>query len=61
MPLQRPIPILVVDDEADLRLLLMEALEDMGYAPEGAEGGDQALARIRERHFPLICTDLNMP
>ncbi|MBI3130233.1 MAG: response regulator [Acidobacteria bacterium] len=61
MPLQRPIPILVVDDEADLRLLLMEALEDMGYAPEGAEGGDRALARIRERHFPLICTDLNMP
>lgn len=61
LPLQRPIPILVVDDEADLRHLLMEALEDMGYAPEGAEGGDQALARIREKHFPLICTDLNMP
>ena len=61
LPLQRPIPILVVDDEADLRSLLMEALSDMGYAPEGAEGGDSALAKIRERHFPLICTDLNMP
>ncbi|HJV23725.1 MAG TPA: response regulator, partial [Holophagaceae bacterium] len=61
MPLTRPIPILVVDDEADLRSLLMEALEDMGYAPEGADGGDAALARIGEKHFPLICTDLNMP
>jgi response regulator RpfG family c-di-GMP phosphodiesterase len=50
-----------VDDEADLRNLLVEALEDQGYAAEGAEGGAQALARVREKHFPVIFTDLNMP
>jgi response regulator RpfG family c-di-GMP phosphodiesterase len=50
-----------VDDEADLRNLLVEALEDQGYAAEGAEGGTQALARVREKHFPVIFTDLNMP
>ena len=61
MPLPTPIPILIVDDEADLRNLLVEALVDQGYAAEGAEGGTQALARVREQHFPVIFTDLNMP
>ncbi|HJW43488.1 MAG TPA: HD domain-containing phosphohydrolase [Geothrix sp.] len=61
MPLSPPIPILIVDDEADLRNLLVEALEDQGYAAVGADGGAQALARVRERHFPVIFTDLNMP
>ena len=55
------IPILIVDDEADLRNLLVEALTEQGYAAEGAEGGDQALARVREMHFPVVFTDLNMP
>ncbi len=61
MSLSLPIPILIVDDEADLRNLLVEALEDQGYAAEGAEGGAQALALVREKHFPVIFTDLNMP
>jgi response regulator RpfG family c-di-GMP phosphodiesterase len=61
VPLSPPIPILIVDDEADLRNLLVEALEDQGYAAEGAEGGTQALTRVREKHFPVIFTDLNMP
>ena len=61
MPLTPPIPILIVDDEADLRELLVEALTEQGYAAEGAEGGTQALARVRAKHFPVIFTDLNMP
>ncbi len=61
MPLTSPIPILIVDDEADLRNLLVEALQDQGYAAVGADGGTQALALVRERHFPVIFTDLNMP
>ena len=61
MPLNPPISILIVDDEADLRNLLVEALEDQGYAAEGAVGGTQALARVRDKHFPVIFTDLNMP
>ena len=61
MPLTPPIPILIVDDETDLRELLVEALTEQGYAAEGAEGGTQALARVRAKHFPVIFTDLNMP
>lgn len=61
MPLTAPIPILIVDDEADLRNLLVEALVEQGYAAEGAEAGAQALYLVRQRHFPVIFTDLNMP
>jgi response regulator RpfG family c-di-GMP phosphodiesterase len=61
VPLTAPIPILIVDDEADLRNLLVEALEDQGYAAEGADGGAQALALVRQKHYPVIFTDLNMP
>ena len=61
MPLSPPIPILIVDDEADLRDLLVEALQDQGYAAVGAEGGSQALALVQKQHFPVIFTDLNMP
>jgi response regulator RpfG family c-di-GMP phosphodiesterase len=53
--------ILIVDDEADLRDLLVEALQDQGYAAVGADGGAQALALVQEKHFPVIFTDLNMP
>jgi response regulator RpfG family c-di-GMP phosphodiesterase len=61
VPLTPPIPILIVDDETDLRDLLVEFLQDQGYAAEGAEGGAQALALVHQRHFPVIFTDLNMP
>lgn len=53
--------VLIVDDEPDLRDLLVEALQTQGYESEGAPDGPTALARIREKHFPVIFTDLNMP
>jgi len=53
--------ILIVDDEADFRSLLVEALDSMGYCVEGAESAEAALVLIRQRHFALIFTDLNMP
>jgi len=61
VPLTPPIPILIVDDEADLRSLLVEALADQGYAAAGAEDGARALDQVRQKHFPVIFTDLNMP
>jgi len=61
VPLTPPIPILIVDDEADLRNLLVEALTDEGYAADGAENGARALDLVRQKHFPVIFTDLNMP
>jgi PAS domain S-box-containing protein len=55
--------VLVVDDEADLRELTVEALQSFGYATFVAEGGQEALdlyAAEMER-IDLVLLDLNMP
>ena len=54
-------PILLVDDEPDLRLNLVEALTQDGYPVVGAEDVAHALALMAERPFPVVITDLNMP
>jgi FixJ family two-component response regulator len=56
-----PDPILLVDDEADLRANLKEALTLDGYQVEEAADAHGALALMAERHFPVVLTDLNMP
>ena len=59
--LVEPVPVLIVDDEGDFRTLLVEALESLGYGAEGAESAETAIERVKEKHFPVIFTDLNMP
>jgi len=54
-------PILLVDDEADLRANLKEALTLDGYLVEDAPDVATALALMAGRHFPVVLTDLNMP
>ncbi len=56
-----PHRILIVDDEQDFRTLLVEALESMGYSTMGAESAEAALELVRQHHFAVIFTDLNMP
>ena len=54
-------PILLVDDEADLRASLVDALTKDGYRVEEAPDVDTALALMATRHYPVVLTDLNMP
>ena len=54
-------PILIVDDEIEMRKALKEALEAQGYSTEDADGAESALARLKEKHYPVVLTDLNMP
>jgi CheY-like chemotaxis protein len=54
-------PILIVDDEAEVRSTLLEALGDQGYTAEAAASGEAALVRMAERSFPVVLTDLHMP
>ncbi len=54
-------PILIVDDEAEVRATLLEALESQGYSVEAVASGEEALARMAERAFPVVVTDLHMP
>ena len=54
-------PILLVDDEEELRLALKESLRLEGFTVEDAPDALSALALMDSRHFPVVLTDLNMP
>ncbi|MSS70333.1 MAG: diguanylate cyclase [Candidatus Latescibacteria bacterium] len=55
-----PVHILVVDDEPDIREILMVFLERMGYAVEAASSGTQALERIEQQAYDVVITDLDL-
>ena len=50
--------ILVVDDEADIRMLICGVLEDEGYETRQAGNSSQALAAIRSRLPSLLVLDI---
>ncbi len=53
--------VLVVDDNAYNRLLLVNILEELGFEVTEAEEGAEALAKARAMHPDLILMDLIMP
>ncbi len=53
--------ILVVDDEAPVRLLLGQILERKGYDFETAEDATEARAHLQSETFELILTDIGLP
>src|SRR4051812_25504650 len=60
--LQRRVPhILVVEDNADNRLLMKELLDSRGYHVEGAGDADEAEAAIAAETPDLILLDVVMP
>jgi DNA-binding NtrC family response regulator len=50
--------VLIVEDEAAIRLALSGLLRREGYEVEQAEAGEAALARLADESFDLILTDL---
>ncbi len=58
-----PVPgrVLVVDDEADVRLLLSRVLRDAGYEVDAASDGSEALTRMASSRPDLVVLDLMMP
>jgi two-component system nitrogen regulation response regulator NtrX len=50
--------ILIVDDEADIRMLIAGTLEDEGYATREAANADSALEAIRARLPNLVILDI---
>lgn len=53
--------ILVVDDEDNLRDVLVEVLRRDGHEVDSAVDGAEGLRRARERRYDLVITDLRMP
>jgi signal transduction histidine kinase/CheY-like chemotaxis protein len=53
--------LLVVDDEPEVRRMLVETLEDLGHDVTTASDGREALAVMEERSFDLLLLDFAMP
>jgi CheY-like chemotaxis protein len=60
-PVPRGTRALVIEDEAALGDAVAAALADEGFRPDRAENGEEAMTRIRERHYDVIICDLKMP
>ena len=54
-------PILVIDDESEMRSALSHALTRNGFRVESAASGMDALVRIKKDPFSLVITDIKMP
>ncbi|MBC8281824.1 MAG: response regulator [Chloroflexi bacterium] len=52
---------LVVEDEEDIRNLLIDQMEDKGCDVRKANNGAVALQRVREQTPDIIFVDVNMP
>jgi CheY-like chemotaxis protein len=53
--------VLVVDDDADLRLVIKRALDHAGYDVETAANGQKALELCELRDPDVILVDIDMP
>jgi DNA-binding NtrC family response regulator len=54
-------PILVVDDEKNIRLTMSQSLEPMDMPVQTAASGEEALEKLRNGLFGLVFLDLKMP
>lgn len=61
LPPARPVSVLVVDDDALIRDVLSDILEDRGFSVETASNGAEALKKLRGIRPDVILLDLNMP
>ncbi len=53
--------ILVVDDDANIRRVLVYQLNKAGYKTTAAENGKKALELFSKHRYQAVLTDLNMP
>lgn len=54
-------PILIIDDDPEVRDVMSGVIEAAGYDVITASDGEEGLARIEEQHPSLIFLDIEMP
>jgi CheY-like chemotaxis protein len=52
---------LVVDDDENIREILVDCLEELGLIVEEASSGLVALEKVNLKKYDYICTDMTMP
>lgn len=57
----KPLSILVVDDERDIRLLVQQWLIAAGHAVVAVGSGSEGSQAMKQGHFDLVITDVLMP
>ena len=53
-------PVLVVDDEKNMRLSLQTMLEDEGYQARAVESAEEGLALVGREKFLMVITDAHL-
>lgn len=53
--------VLIVDDEKNIRLTMTQSLESINFTVQTAVNGEEALQKLCESQFDLVCLDLKMP
>ena len=53
--------VLIVEDDPEMRRLLVDFLRGEGFRVDQASDGAEALRRIREQHFESVILDKNLP
>jgi CheY-like chemotaxis protein len=56
-----PAHILIVEDNADNRKLVVRLLSQEGFHGEAVESAEEAFARLDERRFDLVLMDVRLP
>jgi len=57
----RAATILIVEDDAAMRMMLREALEEDGYTVEAVGGGRAGIERVKQGGVDLVISDVKMP
>ncbi len=53
--------LMIIEDDAEMRSLLMDFLGEDGYEVDAASSGAEALRKLSDRSYDLIITDIRMP
>ncbi len=53
--------ILIIEDDAEMRSLLKDFLEEEGFKADSAKSGPEALIKLKQSPRDLIITDIRMP
>ncbi len=56
-----PARLLVVDDEYNIRAMLTQAFQAMGYETDSVGSGPKALHLLQQNHYDLMILDMSMP
>jgi CheY-like chemotaxis protein len=58
---QRPLRILLAEDNATNRMVAMTRLEGLGHGVDAVEGGEDAVRQVQEAVYDLVLMDVMMP